>query len=78
MDIEYVDIMTREICLQFRFWASFIGQFVHPEVGEDIGKKVGGCFFILVSKKYHCIRERENLVQHPSNYISIVMRILQH
>ena len=37
MEIEYVDIMKMEISLQFRFWTSFIGQFVHPEVGEDIG-----------------------------------------
>ena len=38
MDIEYVDILTGEICRQFRLlkWTSFIGQFVYPIEGEGI------------------------------------------
>ena len=41
MDIEYIvcmDIMIQE-CRQFRLltWTLFIGQFVHPQGGEEMG-----------------------------------------
>ena len=46
MDIEYMDILTGEICRQFRLliWASFIGQFFHPAKGKSKGLKgwIGG------------------------------------
>ena len=43
MNIEYVDILTEEICRQFwlLIWNSFIGQFVHPEGGRKLDKGGG-------------------------------------
>ena len=45
-----------------------IGQFVNPVEGERILSIV-----ILASMEYHFIRVHENLMQHPSNNISIVI-----
>ena len=39
--------------------------------GEDGVKGMDGCIVILASCKYHFIRLHENMVQHPSNNISI-------
>ena len=43
---------------------SFIGQFVHPVGMEYMG-------VILASCEYHFIGVHENLMQHPSNNLSI-------
>ena len=50
---------------------SSIGQFVHPVGGEGWGKRgrLGVCYF--ASCEYPFIRVHENLVQYPSNNISI-------
>ena len=65
MDIEYVDILTGEICRKFRLlmWTLFVGQFRHPVrmVGLDRG------IDILASYKFHFSRVHENLVRNPSN-----------
>ena len=75
MDIEYVDIFTGENCCQFTLliWTELIGKFVDPVGWEDWGKsgRWKG-FIILASCVYHFIRVHEKLVQHPSNYLSIV------
>ena len=73
MDIVYVDILTRENCHQFRLliWNSLIDQFVHP-VGMGLLKWMGG-IVSLASCEYHFLQVHKNLVQHPSNYISIIV-----
>ena len=65
-----MDIMTGESCRQFslQIWTLSKSQFVHP-VG-DLGK--GADLVILVNSfDYSFIRVHKNLVQHPSNLISI-------
>ena len=52
-------------------FTSFIGQFVHP-VGREGVKGGGWGINISDSCEKHFIRVHENLVQHPSNNISIV------
>ena len=58
-----MDIMTGGNCrpLSLLTWNPCIGQFVHPERGEDINVVEGEMFIIL-------IREHEN----PNNNISII------
>ena len=51
--------------------ASSIGQFGHPEMGEDEIKGVDGGIVISAGCKHQFIRVHENLVQHPSNNLSI-------
>ena len=53
-------------------WTSFIGQIVHPVSGQgwDIG--LDGGFRYLASFEHQFIRVNENLVQYPSNNISIL------
>ena len=69
-----MDIITGEKLLSITLLTcnTFIGQFVHP-VGGDwkgyVGLMVG--IVILASCEYHFLREQENVVQHPSNNISI-------
>ena len=60
-----------KICRQLRLliWTSFIGQFVHPVGGNGM---YGGLDGRYSSWEYHFIRLHINLVQHPSNNISIV------
>ena len=67
-----MDIMTGGNCSQFRvlIWNSFIGQVVHPLGGKGMEVNV-----ILARCKVHFIREHENVVQHPSNNISIVRTV---
>ena len=58
-----MDIMTGGNCRQLSLltWNPCIGQFVHPERGEDINVVEGEMLIIL-------IREHEN----PNNNISII------
>ena len=44
----------------------------HPEREEIGGKGAIGGIVILASCKYYFIRIHENMMQHPSNNISIV------
>ena len=48
----------------------YIGKLVHPVEGEGVNGEWG--IVILASWEYYFIRLLENLVQHPSNNISIV------
>ena len=58
-------------------FCSFIGQSVHPVGGEWMGyRRWRRGINILASCKFHIIREHENMVQHPSNNISILRTIL--
>ena len=50
-------------------WTSFIGQFVQG--GRGLGKELMGDMVIFASFEYYFIRVHENLMQHPSNNISI-------
>ena len=59
-----MDILTGKKML------SIIGQFVHPRGGDRL-KGVDGGIVILASSEKYFIRVQENLVQHPSNDISI-------
>ena len=75
LDIIYVDMYgQREIC-HFRLLLcnSFISQFVHPVWGERKRQSRW-----MGSKYFHQLRVSfyyENLVQHPSNYTSIIVNI---
>ncbi len=66
MDIEYVDILTGENLSIFKvanmdllYWS------VRSSKGFDVG------IVFLASCEYHFIRVHENMIQHPSNNISI-------
>ena len=51
---------------------AFHGQFVHPVEGEGKGyMRLMVGIVILASWEFHFLREQENVVQHPSNNISI-------
>ena len=71
----YVNIMTGEICRQFRFltWNYRIGHFVHL-VGWESNreKRVDGWYRYFSRCEFHFIWEHEYLVLHPSSNISIV------
>ena len=74
----YVDIMTGENYRQFSLLTrnSFIGQFVHPIwMGVNGINEVEGEIFILAHCMFH-IRVHVNMVQHPSNNISITIAII--
>ena len=61
-------IYQEKFVIQFRLliiWNSLIGQFVHTVEGQD-------GWIILARYEFHCIRVHENLMQHPSNYKSII------
>ena len=76
MDIEYVDILTRKNCGQFRLliWTSFTVSFVNSAGEEGMGQRgMMGRIVILASYEYHYIRVHENVVQHPINNTSIAL-----
>ena len=54
------------------YWSVF-----HQVGGEGMGKGNEGGFVILASCKHHFFRVHENLVQHPSNNISLVKEHVQ-
>ena len=58
---KFTFILILEIFCQSKLitWTSFIGQFVHPVGGGDMGK---GGIVILASYKFHFIRVSDNLV----------------
>ena len=64
----YMDIITGENMI---IWTLFIGQCVYPFEGKGVGIKWVERIVILDSCEYYLIRVHENLVQHPSNNISI-------
>ncbi len=71
MDIWYTWIYWQaKNCRQFRLllWSSFIGSFIH----SSSSRRGHVCGF-LSCYKFHFIRVHENLVQHPSNTISITV-----
>ena len=55
-----MDIMTREIFSQIYLAISFIGQFIYPERGKEMGK--GGMIVIVARYTVHFIRKHEILV----------------
>ena len=66
-----MDILTGKK-IRLLQWVSFIGQFVYPVEGEGMGYRVlMGGIIILASCEYQFNKVHENLVQHPSNNISI-------
>ena len=68
-----MDILTGNLLL---IWTSFVGQLVFPVRGEAIGSMGWmGDLVILASCEYYFYRVHENLVQHPSNNISILSNI---
>ena len=64
MDVANMDIQTIQVA-----WTSFKGQLINPEGGDWV--KGGGWGYHYFIFKYPFIRVQENLVQHPSIYISI-------
>ena len=76
MDIICVDIMTGEILPLVQL--ACIGQFVHP-VGMELMVQGlwTGWIVILANCEYYFIREHENLVQYPTNNISIYIYVYQ-
>ena len=74
MDIEYVDILTVENLsliqvanMDLIYWSV---RLCSRRGGEGKRGWMGGNV-MLASQEYHIIRVYENLVQHPSNHISI-------
>ena len=68
MDIEYIDkeiFVVSSVCYHGFHWS------VHPVRGRGWDKR--SCIVILASSDFNFIRVHENLVQHPSNNISIVI-----
>ena len=74
MDINYTWIYWQgKICRQFGLliWTSLIGQIILLVRGGGGIQLVGGSIVIAASREYYFIRVHENLMQHPSNNISI-------
>ena len=71
MNIEYVDILTREYLSTTWLICGSVRSFSRS--GRDIIKGVDGCIIILGNFELYLISIHENLVQHPSNHISNVL-----
>ena len=52
----------------------YIGKFFHPVGGRGWGKVVNWGVFNLASWKYHLTRVHEKMAQHPSNFVSILLK----
>ncbi len=62
--------------MRFLIWTTFIGQIVYPLGGKGIGVKLWMWGIVInASWNDYFIRVYENLVQHPSIYISIIIRV---
>ena len=78
MEIGYTWIYRQgKICHQFSklIWTSFIGHFFHPLGGDIVNAGGGGGYRYFIQLRAFLFRAHENLVQHPSNILSITILV---